>query len=77
VSDETVCRNCGIVLAYSPGKRWPYCQGCGTRLDKPKTKPPGQGERYMYKPLRVFMDGATAMKECEGCASAVAARAAY
>jgi len=66
------CGNCGESLSYSSDENWSYCPECGTRLTKSRAKPPKPGERYLYKPRRVFLDSGVAKKECDSCGTVVA-----
>jgi predicted RNA-binding Zn-ribbon protein involved in translation (DUF1610 family) len=71
------CVGCGESVAVRDGAEWSYCPGCGTRLSGRRRKRPQRGERYAYKPSRIFDEAGTAMKQCEQCATVVAAAAEF
>jgi DNA-directed RNA polymerase subunit RPC12/RpoP len=65
------CRNCQEQLSYAQEDGWKYCPDCGTQLNKPRAKPPQRGERYLYEPKRVFVEGGSKKKECRECGTTV------
>jgi len=72
------CHSCKEQFSFTADQARKYCPSCGTRLDKPRAKPPKPGERYLYEPERIFEDpDGISRKECRECGTVIEAEREY